>query len=113
MTSGPGERLISPDDEDWNWREGHKLLKELEARCRHLAEHHGNDIQQGYYYRATWVNQYIIWIGEETRVRVDNAVDQTTVYASHAQIEPRWKELQLVLLPLLRRRMILDDLSSV
>lgn len=119
MTTSPApeERVISPDDEDWDWRAGSKILADLSDRCRFLASRYGKQLHgEGYYCFEVFIEDVRIWVGEESRVKVEVDVygpNRHCIYASHAQVEVRWKMIQTKILPLLKRHMVLDDLSEV
>lgn len=116
MSQPTEERIISPDDEDWDWRAGHKILHELGTRCRILAERDGAHIHRDYYRFELHIEGIRIRVGEDNRVAIDAGFgtdERRCIYASHAQVGPRWEEIQTKTLPLLRSLMVLDDLADI
>lgn len=126
-TPGANDRIITPEDEDWDWRAGHKLIQEAAERCRLLSGMlHRSDATDrapvlrsldgtyDVYYFKFQIEEFEIYIGDDDRVKVyAREVGGTYgVFATHAQGTTDWRLIQTRLLPLLRARMVLDDLAA-
>lgn len=118
MTSPtPEEKIISPDDEDWNWRAGQRLIDEVVMRCLFLAESAGTKahiIERDLYRLSYWAEEFHIYVGDSGRVKIYHVeeFDIRAVLATHAQMPTDWKLIQTALLPMLRTMMVLDDLAN-
>lgn len=116
MTSPEPEKIISPDDDDWDWRAGAKLCNELRDRTIALVVRDGATVRGDRYDYELYIGDIFFTVGlDERRVKIIEYIDgwPHSIFATHAQVNTDWKLIQTKILPLLRSRMVLDDLAAL
>lgn len=112
------ERIIGPDDDDWDWRAGQRLIDEVVRRCFFLSRQSGTRtriIERDLYQLDYWVEEFHIYVGHTRRVKIYAIEGMTTIgiLATHTQGTCDWIRIQTRLLPLLRSMMVLDDMAGI
>lgn len=106
-----------PDHPDWDYMSALQMCSELERRCRVVVSRDGAPFSTHDSYTGQ-VSVGNVWIrtGVNGRVAVDVDMDNPNrrcVYSSHAQVRCHYDSIEDIVLPLLRARMVLDDLAEV